>query len=95
MTLNKRHIVDSINKHHRLRKRESDQLLERLLEIIKNSLESGEDVLIRGFGKFYVKEKMEPRGRHSLNDDDLKLGAKRVIRFRCSGRLGKKINRER
>ena len=95
MTLNKRHIVDSINKHHGLCKSESDELLERLLEIIENSLESGEDVLISGFGKFYVKEKMEQRGRHPLNDNDFRLGAKRVIRFRCSDRLRNKINRER
>ena len=41
-----------------------------MLEIIKRSLESGDDVLISGFGKFQVKKKEERRGRNPATGDD-------------------------
>jgi len=55
--LTKADIIDSI--HHRLGlpKARSIQVTETLLEIIKQTLASGEDVLISGFGKFCVKNK--------------------------------------
>jgi len=34
-------------------------VVDSLSEIIKKALESGEDVLVSGFGKFSVKEKRE------------------------------------
>jgi len=40
-------------------------VVESLLEVIKKTLENGEDVLISGFGTFCVKEKMERRERSS------------------------------
>ena len=48
--------------------------LEILLEIIKRTLESGEDVMISGFGKFCVKEKKRRRGRNSATGEDMKVG---------------------
>ena len=62
------------------------------MEIIKKTLESGEDVLISGFGKFEVREKDERKGRNPATGDDLTLRARRVIKFRCSGALRKKLN---
>jgi integration host factor subunit alpha len=47
-----------------------------LLETIKVSLESGEDVLVSGFGKFRVKVKEERRGRNPATGDDLMLSSR-------------------
>jgi integration host factor subunit alpha len=65
-----------------------------LIEIIKRSLEKSEDVLISGFGKFCVKNKKERRGRNPATGDDLTLRGRRVITFKCSGKLRNKINNE-
>jgi integration host factor subunit alpha len=73
-------------------KKESFNLVESLLEIIKKTLENGEDVLISGFGKFCVKEKKERRGRNPQTGDDLILRSRRTITFQCSGKLRNKIN---
>ena len=40
-------------------------ITETLLEIIKRSLESGNDILISGSGRFCVREKAARRGRNS------------------------------
>ena len=94
MSLTKERIIDTIFNSSDLSIRRSRQVVESLLEIIKKTLESGEDVLISGFGKFCVKEKKERRGRNPATGNDLTLGARRVVRFNCSGRLRDKINGE-
>jgi len=93
MTLTKAHLVDSIHNQLGLHKNQSVQTLESILEIIKNTLENGEDVLITGFGKFYVKEKRERRGRNPATGEDLMLGSRRVVGFKCSDKLRERMNR--
>ena len=62
-------------------------------KILTNSdLEKNEDVLISGFGKFCVKEKNQRRGRNPATGEDLILRGRRVVTFKCSGKLRKKIN---
>lgn len=92
MTLIKTQLVDSIRKQVRLPKTKSAQVVDSLLEIIKKTLENGEDVLISGFGKFYVKDKRKRRGRNPQTGNDLMLDERRVVTFKCSGRLREKIN---
>ena len=92
MTLTKLDIVDAIYNQLDLPKTRSTQVIESLIEIIKKTLESGEDVLISGFGKFCVKGKRERRGRNPQTGNDLMLGERRVVTFKCSGRLKNKIN---
>jgi len=64
MILTKEDLIDSIYNQVGLSKNKSTQLVESFLEIIKKSLENGEDILISGFGKFSVKEKNERKGRN-------------------------------
>jgi integration host factor subunit alpha len=73
-------------------KKESSIIIESLLEIMKKTLESGEDVLISGFGKFCVKEKSDRRGRNPATGNELMLDARRVVIFKCSGKLKEKLN---
>jgi len=92
MSLNKVHLADSIHNRLGLPKNQSVQAVESIIEIIKKTLENGEDVLITGFGKFYVKEKGERRGRNPATGKDLMLGSRRVVGFKCSGKLKDKMN---
>ena len=94
MTLTKADLIDSMYNQVGLSKTRSAQVIESLLEIIKKTLEGGEDVLISGFGKFYVKEKGKRRGRNPHTGEDLMLAERRVVRFRCSPVLKGKVNGE-
>lgn len=87
---------DLIMKVHELgfTKKKSIDIIESLLEIIKRQLENGEDVLISGFGKFCVKCKDQRRGRNPATGCDLLLQARKVVTFKCSGRLRQKLNGE-
>ena len=92
MTLTKAHIVDAIADQIGFPKNHSSEIVETLLEIMKKFLESGDDVLISGFGKFCVNEKRERRGRNPATGKDMMLKPRKVVTFRCSGKLRKKIN---
>ncbi len=92
MKLTKIDIVNSVKEQFGFTKNQSVETVETLLEIIKKTLESGEDILISGFGKFCVKEKAERRGRNPATGGDLILAPRRVVTFRCSGKLRDKVN---
>jgi integration host factor subunit alpha len=93
MSITKAHLTDSIHNQLDLPQNKSVQVLESILEIIKETLENGEDVMITGFGKFYVKEKKKRRGRNPATGKDLMLGSRRVVGFKCSGKLKERMNR--
>lgn len=91
MALTKNDIVTSV---HELgfTKKKSVEIIETLLEIMKSTLEKNEDLLISGFGKFCVKQKKQRRGRNPATGDDLILKERKVVTFKCSGKLRDKIN---
>jgi integration host factor subunit alpha len=92
MTLTKAQIVDIIHEELPFPKNKSTEVVEGLIEIIKRTLENDEDVLISGFGKFCVKKKRERRGRNPATGSDLLLSQRKVVTFKCSGKLRDKIN---
>jgi len=92
MTLTKANIVAAVAEQNGYTKNQSFEVIETLLEIIKRTLESGEDVLISRFGKFCVKEKHKRRGRNPATGEDMMLEPRRVVTFRCSRQLRERIN---
>ncbi len=92
MSLTKAKLIDSVSKQMTFPRSYSTRMIESLLEIIKHTLESGEDVLISGFGKFCVKDKKERKGRNPQTASDMKLRARRVVTFKYSWVLRNKMN---
>ena len=91
MALTKSQIVKQVNDLG-FSNKQSAEIIETLLEIIKRSLENGEDVLVSGFGKFCVKDKSQRRGRNPATGEDLLLDARRMVTFKCSGKLRDRID---
>ncbi|MFO7738899.1 MAG: integration host factor subunit alpha, partial [Desulfatiglandaceae bacterium] len=91
MSLTKMKLIRRIS-DLRFSKQDAANIIEDLLEIIKNSLENGEDVLVSGFGKFQVKDKAPRRGRNPATDEDMLLDARRVVTFKSSGKLKQRMN---
>ena len=85
---------DIVTKVHQLgfTKNKSVEIVEILLELIKSTLEKGDDVLISGFGKFCVKRKNKRRGRNPATGSDLMLRERQVVTFKCSGKLRERLN---
>ena len=92
MALTKSDLIDAIAEQNGFTKKKSSETVETVLELIKSPIASGEDVLISGFGKFCVKNKSGRKGRNPATGGDMMLRPRRVMTFKCSGILRKKIN---
>ena len=92
MALTKADIIQNINQELGFPQKKSTELVEQLIETIKSTLASGEEVLVSGFGKFCVNDKKERRGRNPATGEDMMLRPRRVVTFKCSGKLRKKVN---
>jgi len=93
MTVTKAHIVENLFAKNIFTKTESAQIVETLFEIMKSTLERGDDVLLSGFGKFSVKDKSQRRGRNPQTGDPILLAPRKVVTFKCSGVLRERVNR--
>jgi integration host factor subunit alpha len=94
MTLTKAQIVEALFAENLFAKTESAQIIDTLFELIKHSLENGEDVLISGFGKFVGREKHGRRGRNPITGEPITLPPRKVVTFKCSGVLRSVMNGE-
>ena len=92
MALTKADIITEVMNENGYSRPQATETVETLLELIKKTLGSGEDVLISGFGKFCVKQKAERRGRNPATGGDMMLKARKIVTFTCSGILRDKIN---
>ena len=92
MTLTKADIVEAVAEQNGYTNKRSVEMIETLLEIIKSTLESGEDVLVSRFGKFCVNEKKERMVRNLATGEAMMLSPRKVVTFKCSLPLRDKIN---
>ena len=95
MTLTKSQIVEALFAKNIFTKAQSAQIIDTLFELIKQSLQNGQDVLISGFGKVSVKEKHQRIGRNPQTGDSVTLPQRKVVTFKCSDVLRAVMNGER
>jgi len=93
MTFTKADLIDKVHASNpKMTKAQVREAVETILRIIKSSLENGDDVLLSGFGKFNVKAKFARKGRNPYTGKSMMLDARKVITFKPSGILRKKVN---
>jgi len=85
-------IVEKITAQLDYIKKDSQELVESVLSIVKHTLASGEEVKISGFGKFEVKQKKDREGRNPATGETITIGARRIIGFKPSTVLRQAIN---
>ena len=95
MALTKEDLAKAVAESNGFPLNRSQEHVETLLELIKTELTAGKDVLISGFGKFSVQEKNQRRGRNPQSGEPIMLPPRKVVTFKCSGKLREKINREK
>jgi len=94
MTLAKEDLIQTLYDQAGFSKQTARITAETVFELVKEALESGDDVLISGFGKFSVKKKAPRKGRNPVTGEDLPLDPRTVVTFRCSPRMRDRINRK-
>ncbi len=82
--MTKAEIVEQIYERVGFSKKEAAELVEKVFEIMKETLAQGEKVKISGFGNFVVREKNARKGRNPQTGQEILLDARRVLTFKPS-----------
>ena len=82
--MTKAEIVEQIYERVGFSKKEAAELVEKVFEIMKETLAEGEKVKISGFGNFVVREKNARKGRNPQTGQEILLDARRVLTFKPS-----------
>ena len=93
--LTKQSFIEKISEEINLTPSQAKDTVEHLLEIMKSTLASGEDIMLSGFGKFQVNEKAARKGRNPATGKDMMLKKRRVVTFNCAGALRDKIKEKK
>ena len=94
MTLTKTGLVHHVYKSNNLSKVQSAEAVEAFLGLAKSCLERGDNLLISGFGKFYVRKKNARRGRNPKTGGEMMLDARTVVKFKPAGKLRDRLNED-
>jgi len=87
----KAEIAKIVHERVGLTKKESAQIVESVLSVVRNSLEKGENVKLSGFGHFIVRQKHARRGRNPKTGTDITIAPRSVVTFRASPLLKQKL----
>jgi integration host factor subunit alpha len=90
--MTKADLVEKISLMTTFTKKESSEFVDRVFDVVKSTLEAGENIKISGFGNFEVKDKASRRGRNPKTGEVIEITPRRVLTFKPSQILKKSIN---
>jgi integration host factor subunit alpha len=90
-TITKADLVEAVYSKVGFSKKESGEIVERVFESMKRTLEAGDDLKISGFGKFDVRRKNARRGRNPKTEEGLIIPARTVVTFKASQVLKQRV----
>ena len=91
MSLTKAEIAERLFNEVGLNKREAKEFVDAFFEIIREALESGENVKLSGFGNFQLREKNQRPGRNPKTGQEIPISARRVVTFRPGQKLRSRV----
>ncbi len=92
--MTKAEIAKIVHERVGLSKKESAQIVEAVLDVVRSSLVNGEDVKLSGFGHFMVRQKHARRGRNPKTGGDITIAPRTVVSFRASQLLKSRLNED-
>ncbi len=92
MSITKEDIVRELMNQTKIDRTKAKWLIELLLKIVKETLGSGEDVMISGFGEFKIRQKTARVGRNPKTKVEYEIPARTVVTFHQSKSFQRKMN---
>jgi integration host factor subunit alpha len=90
--MTKADIVERVSEGCGITKKDSIDMVEAVFNIIKSTLEAGEEIKISGFGKFDVRQKRERKGRNPQTGKSIVIEARQILSFKPSTILKQSLN---
>lgn len=92
--MTKKDLIENVYSNSNFQRKESEEIVESVLDIMKETLVSGEEVKVSGFGKFVVHQKHDRNGRNPQTGEPLTITARKILTFKPSPLLKQEINRD-
>jgi DNA-binding protein HU-beta len=90
--VNKNDVVNHLSERTGLSKADSQKAVDGIFELITDSLKSGEEVRISGFGVFVVSNRAGGKGRNPQTGQEIDIKPSRAARFRAGKPLKDALN---
>ena len=90
--MTKRDLIENVRSTSNLQRKEAEEIVESVLDIMKETLASGEEIKVSGFGKFIVHQKHDRTGRNPQTGESLTITARKILTFKPSTILKQEIN---
>ena len=89
--MNKAQLVEAIASQASLTKVQANAALKAFTDATSKAMSKGDRVALVGFGSFSVTKRAARKGRNPQNGKEIKIAAKKVVKFRAGADLVKKI----
>ncbi|PKG81678.1 integration host factor subunit alpha [Colwellia sp. 75C3] len=91
MALTKAEVAEHLFEKVGLSKRDAKDMVEIFFEEIRETLESGDQVKLSGFGNFDLRHKSQRPGRNPKTGEDIPISARKVVTFRPGQKLKSRV----
>ncbi|HKC68196.1 MAG TPA: HU family DNA-binding protein [Bacteroidia bacterium] len=91
--MNKGELIDAIAAHSKLTKADAGRALEATIETLEKQLKKGDRIALVGFGSFSISKRAARMGRNPQTGKEIKIAAKKVVKFKAGSELAKKVNK--
>ena len=89
--MNKAQLIEAIAAEEKMTKADAKRALEAVVGATTKALAKGERVALVGFGSFAVSKRAARKGRNPQNGKEIKIAAKKVVKFKAGAELAKKV----
>lgn len=89
--MTKANIVDEVARITNVDKQTVLAVTEALMKVMRGSLAEGENIYLRGFGTFYIKQRAQKTGRNIAQNTPVVIPPRAVAAFKPSKRLSEKV----
>lgn len=91
--MNKEELIESIAAGANLTKADAGRVLDATIENIEKALKKGDRVALVGFGSFSVAKRAARTGRNPQTGKEIKIAAKKVVKFKAGADLANSVNK--
>lgn len=89
--MNKAELIDAIASESKLTKADAKRALDAFITTTTKTLKKGDKVILIGFGSFSVAQRAARTGRNPQTGKEIKIKAKKVVKFKAGAELAKKV----
>ena len=89
--MNKTQLIDAMAKEASLTKTDAKKALDAFVNVVGETLKSGDKISLVGFGSFAVAKKQGRTGRNPRTGAAIKIAAKNVVKFKAGIELNEKV----